>query len=71
MCVHDVVDNGPARYYSPRHTMPVDSRNEGSKCASTTRRAIFAVPYFTGAALKSVGRGLHSSTFQLNLERFA
>jgi len=31
---------GPARYCSPRHRKPFESRNEGSQCVSMTWRAI-------------------------------
>ena len=31
--------------HSPRHEMPFSSRNEGSKCVSITRRAIFGGLY--------------------------
>jgi len=31
---------GPPKYCLPRHRMPVNSRNEGSKCVSITWRAM-------------------------------
>ena len=34
------VEVGPARYRSPRHTMPCKSRNKSSKCVSMTWRAL-------------------------------
>jgi len=50
MRVHDVAGNGSGRYCSPRHGMPWNSRNEGSKCVSVTWRATSARPYCTPAA---------------------
>jgi len=32
-------------YCSPHHKIPLDSRNQGSKCMSMMRRAISARPY--------------------------
>ena len=45
--LEDVVGNEPGRYYSPRHMVPFNSRNEGSKCATMTWRAIYARPLET------------------------
>jgi hypothetical protein len=41
MRVHDVAANGPGRCFScsPRHSMPLNSRDEGSECVSITWRA--------------------------------
>jgi len=36
---------GPARYCSPRHSTPFDSRHEGSHCVSMTWRAASGRPY--------------------------
>jgi len=64
-----------------RHRMPFNVRNEGSIVRWMTRRAVFAllVPAAGSSATASTasrtgwrrwGRGLHSSTSQLNLSRF-
>ena len=47
--VHDLESDGgrglgSGRHYSPRHGMPLNSRNEGSKGVSMTWRAISARP---------------------------
>jgi len=48
MPVDDVAGNGPGRYCSPRHTMPMNSRHDDSICLSMMWRAIFAFPYCEG-----------------------
>jgi len=76
--VDDVAGKGPCRYCSPRHRMPVYSREEGSQCVSAVDdvawRALSARPHLASPSppgvRASIIRGAHSSTSRLNVTTF-
>jgi hypothetical protein len=65
MRVHEVAGNVPGTHSLPRHRMPLNSRDEGSKGVLMTRRAISGGPWVrkkSNALLGADGRILDKET---------